>query len=216
MQKSVYSVVLMDDVVAAVDRLAYAAGTSRSNMMNRILAEYTSLSTPETQMQRIFSALSEVLGHQSILQPMLSASDSLFTVRSALQYKYNPSLRYTVELYPRAGETFGALRASLRTQNPALLLYLSQFYHLWAKLEAACLEGGPREWDVDGGRFTRQLCTPAREMNGEELGNAIADYVCLFDSCLKTFFEHLDEPEQAPAAVRRQYTQGLDSAAAQL
>ena len=36
MSKSVYSVVLMDDVVDAVDRLAYEAGTNRSNMINRI------------------------------------------------------------------------------------------------------------------------------------------------------------------------------------
>ena len=40
MSKSVYSVVLMDDVVDAVDRLAYEAGTNRSNMINRSLAEY--------------------------------------------------------------------------------------------------------------------------------------------------------------------------------
>ena len=46
MSKSVYSVVLMDDVVDAVDRLAYEAGTNRSNMINRILAEYVQLATP--------------------------------------------------------------------------------------------------------------------------------------------------------------------------
>ena len=70
MQKSVYSLVLMDDVVAAVDRLAYREGTSRSNMINRILAEYTQLSTPEQRMQDIFSAISAVLDSQSALQPL--------------------------------------------------------------------------------------------------------------------------------------------------
>ena len=54
MSKSVYSVVLMDDVVDAVDRLAYEAGTNRSNMINRILAEYVQLATPEQRMQDIF------------------------------------------------------------------------------------------------------------------------------------------------------------------
>ena len=38
MSKSVYSVVLMDDVVYAVDLLAYEAGTNRSNMIKLILA----------------------------------------------------------------------------------------------------------------------------------------------------------------------------------
>lgn len=54
LSKSVYSVVLMDDVVDAVDRLAYEAGTNRSNMINRILAEYVQLATPEQRMQDIF------------------------------------------------------------------------------------------------------------------------------------------------------------------
>ena len=57
MSKSVYSVVLMDDVVDAVDRLAYEAGTNRSNMINRILAEYVQLATPEQRMQDIFSSI---------------------------------------------------------------------------------------------------------------------------------------------------------------
>ena len=59
MSKSVYSVVLMDDVVDAVDRLAYEAGTNRSNMINRILAEYVQLATPEQRMQDIFSSIME-------------------------------------------------------------------------------------------------------------------------------------------------------------
>ena len=40
MKKSVYSLVLSDDVVAAVDRTAYQQGVSRSAMINQILAEY--------------------------------------------------------------------------------------------------------------------------------------------------------------------------------
>ena len=42
MNKSVYSLVLTDDVVAEIDRIAYENGTSRSNTVNQILAEYVS------------------------------------------------------------------------------------------------------------------------------------------------------------------------------
>ncbi|MEG2166063.1 MAG: CopG family transcriptional regulator, partial [Ruthenibacterium sp.] len=97
MQKNVYSIVLMDDVVAAIDRLAYHAGTSRSNMINRILAEYSKMDTPEQRMQDIFAAVSTVIEQQNVLQPMLSASDVMLNLRSALQYKYNPSVRYVLE-----------------------------------------------------------------------------------------------------------------------
>ncbi len=39
MKRSTYSLILMDDVVAAIDRLAAQQGTSRSNLINQILAE---------------------------------------------------------------------------------------------------------------------------------------------------------------------------------
>ena len=93
MSKSVYSVVLMDDVVDAVDRLAYEAGTNRSNMINRILAEYVQLATPEQRMQDIFSSIMDAVSGQNALQLMLNASDAMLSMRSAIHYKYNPSMR---------------------------------------------------------------------------------------------------------------------------
>ena len=216
MQKSVYSLVLMDDVVAAVDRLAYAAGTSRSNMINRILAEYASLDTPEQGIQDVFSVISAVIEQQSVLQPMLSASDAMLSLRSALQYKYNPSVRYVVELYPHIDAEMGEMRAGLRTQNPTLLLYLSQFFRLWTKLEANYLSGPPRTYNAGSGRFTRVFLTPQNGFSADSAGQAIADYIALFDTCLKNYFDYLND---APAAVRtteQLYRQNLDAATAQL
>ena len=57
MNKSVYSIVLSDDVVAQVDRLAYKAGTSRSAMINRILADYVSYVTPEQRLRDILDLI---------------------------------------------------------------------------------------------------------------------------------------------------------------
>lgn len=39
MKKNVYSLVLSEDVVHEIDKLAYQRGTNRSNMVNQILAE---------------------------------------------------------------------------------------------------------------------------------------------------------------------------------
>ena len=166
-------------------------------------------------MQDIFSAITAVLDTQSALQPMLSASDAVYSLRSALQYKYNPSVRYVVELYPHAGEELGEFRAQLRTQNPTLLLYLSQFYKLWTKLEDACLHGPRRNCQAAGGRYTRVLRAP-RNLTAEQLGEALASYVRLFDSCLKAFFDDLSDADRAVRAVQRTYTAGLDDGAAQL
>ena len=59
--KSVYSLVLSDDVVAAVDRAAYGLDTSRSNLINQLLADYVSFITPEKRRKDIFDSLASVL-----------------------------------------------------------------------------------------------------------------------------------------------------------
>ena len=51
-------------------------------------------------------------------QLMLNASDAMLSMRSAIHYKYNPSMRYVVELYPHSTEELGEVRAGLRTQKP--------------------------------------------------------------------------------------------------
>ena len=60
MKKTVYSLVLSEDVIREVDKLAYQSGTNRSNMVNQILAEYVSLITPEKRMSHL---LAEVRRH---------------------------------------------------------------------------------------------------------------------------------------------------------
>ena len=65
MKKSVYSLVLSDDVVEAVDRAAYQNGLSRSAMVNQILADYVSYTTPEKRMREIFSQV-ERLNHMRL------------------------------------------------------------------------------------------------------------------------------------------------------
>ncbi|MDD3430168.1 MAG: ribbon-helix-helix domain-containing protein, partial [Oscillospiraceae bacterium] len=100
MQKSVYSLVLMDDVVAEIDRLAYAEGVSRSNLVNRILAEYASLTTPQSRSKDIFDHLQQALNLADGVFKLQNGSDAQLLVRSAVRYKYNPSVRYSIELFP--------------------------------------------------------------------------------------------------------------------
>mgnify|MGYP006344792163 CR=1 FL=1 len=56
MHKSLYSLMLMDDVIKAIDRLALQQSTNRSNLVNQILAEYVSMTTPEKRVNNIFKS----------------------------------------------------------------------------------------------------------------------------------------------------------------
>ena len=200
MKKSVYSLVLSDDVVAAVDRAAYQQGVSRSAMINQILAEYVSYTTPEQRMREIFAQAERLLSGE-VFQSLVQPSDSMMSLRSAQAYKYNPNVRYSVELYPnRPGQ--GELRVSLRSQNSALILYLGQFFRLWAKIEQAYIGGS--DCVIEDGKYLRRLTLPAR-LSEREQGAVLAGYIRAMERGLGAFFNSLEDPRQAAAAVERAY-----------
>ena len=205
MKKSVYSLVLSDDVVEAVDRAAYQNGLSRSAMVNQILADYVSYTTPEKRMREIFSQVESLLTGGGVFQTLLQPSDSMMSLRSSLAYKYNPNVRYSVELYPGT-PTQGELRVSLRSQSSNLILYLGQFFRLWDKMETAYLGG--TDCVIQDGRYSRRLRLP-EGLSDREQGAVLAGYIRAMERGLKAFFNSLEEPHQAAAAVERAYQEYL-------
>ena len=145
MNRSIYSLLLMDDVVQAVDQLAYAQNTSRSNMINQILAEYLSVKTPEQRMHDIFEQIETMMVQQKTFQIQFQPSDAMLSVRTALAYKYKPTVRYSIELFRNDPKILGELRVSARTQNAGLLRMLDYFFSIMAgarkPLSVGCLSG---------------------------------------------------------------------------
>jgi len=207
MNKSVYSLVLMDDVVAEVDRLAYRMNTSRVNMINQILAEYVSYMTPEKRMREVFDRAINMLTGSGTFQLMLQPSDSTMSLRSALSYKYNPTVRYSVELYRDQQGAAGELKVLLRSQNNSLILYMNQFFKLWTRLEQAYV--GDTNFKIESGRYTRVLRLPEKVKSNEQMGEILAEYIKVLDECMKIFFELLDQPQTAAARIENRYRKYL-------
>lgn len=200
MGKSVYSLVLSDEIIREVDQLAYRNGTNRSNMINQILADHVSVSTPEMRMREIFDRMEKLLldtdfGHNAFQLQSLP-SDTMFSLRSAISYKYNPTVRYNVELYRQNEEdgAFGELRVNLRTQNQNLIQALDGFYSRWQRIEATHFP------DVHAasneGKYARKLklrfrTEPDDSLSGLTVGEVISNYLNTFDHALKVYFELL-------------------------
>ena len=100
MDKSVYSVMMSDRLVGMLDREAYRNGVSRSVMLDRILANYFSVETDEMRVGNIFDIMERSIGGYDGLKFINRASGYMAAVRSALDYKYNPTVNYSVELFP--------------------------------------------------------------------------------------------------------------------
>ena len=202
MNKSVYSLVLSDEIVQEVDRMAYEASSSRSAMVNQILAEFVRYTTPEKRMREVFSAIEQML-LSGVFEPQLQPSDSMFSLRSALDYKYNPSVKYSVELYKNARPLLGELRVSVRSQNSALVLAMLQFFKLWTRIENNYI--GRVECALEDGRFLRKLRLSDEKLTNEQIGSGIAGYINLLDSALKQYFECIQDPALAVTSVEKRY-----------
>ena len=193
MNKSLYSLMLMDEVVKEVDKLALRAGTSRSNLVNQILAEYVSVSTPEKQIDSIFRSMEELLSRTTELVPMVVPNQLSMSVKSSLQYKYRPTVRYVVQLYrtPEDG-AIGELTVNFRSQSVGLLNNMARFFVLWKELEdnytAGYFTPGAIRYELSPSKFVRTISVPAgAKYTEEDLGRALSDYVKVFDKAMKRY-----------------------------
>jgi hypothetical protein len=206
--KNVYSIVLSSDIVEKIDRLAYEQGTNRSNMINQILAEYVSYTTPEKRFREIFREMETLLSENAF--KALAPSDTMLSLRSALAYKYNPTVKYNVELYRSGQAEIGELRISLRTQNAGLIAYMMDFYQLWSSIETKYRGNVP--FVIADGKYSRKLILCNTVGTKEiDLSRAIASYIETFDKALKLFFRYNDFPLQGAAEAEGIYREYLSA-----
>lgn len=192
MSKSMYSLILVDEIVRAVDKLAHQRGTNRSNLINQILAEHLSLKTPEKRVGEIFAYTEENLDGETL--QVLQRSNGSLIVKGAVNFKYNPTIRYCIDLESGLRAYTGELKVSTRTQSKALVTRLNMFYELWMQIEQSCpapLRRSKPKFEMSGGRFKREIIAEHRGegIDHAVLGKAIADYLHLFDKAMSMFFE---------------------------
>jgi predicted transcriptional regulator len=210
MSKSVYSLVLSDEVVAQIDRLAYRSGISRSAMIDSLLAKEVAYITPEMRIRQIMEELEKGLfGRGEAVFLPVQTSGASFGARSSLAYKYNPSLRYFVELYREVEKdgAVGELRVSLRSRSENLVLMMLNFFKLWQAEEKKYLPNV--QYYLEDGKFTRRLLPPLDQpISASVLGQAISRYVQLLNQAIGDYFSHLEKPTEALRMVAddcRQY-----------
>lgn len=210
MEKNIYSLVLSDSVVEAVDELARASGLSRSAMINQILAERVAYTTPEMRLRQVLTAVQRSMndGFFYLEQPTAAT----LSCRTALKYRYKPTVRYSVEIFSRGGVKAGELKVSFRTQNVQLINDLTGFFRCWAALEQKYISTKLSQdilYTIDSGRFTRTLNMPPEQLSDEALGQAVADYMAMFDLAMKDYFACLPDVATASVAVERSYTANI-------
>ena len=203
MKKTLYSLMLNDEVVHEVDLLAHRLGTNRSALINQILAEYVNYTTPERRIRDVLSAVEQLLQPSRELVPFFAPNSFSMSLKSSLEYKYRPTVKYEVELYRGAGESIGELSVVFRTQSAALIEAMTDFFRLWKQIEDThlhALTGARIDYALYDGKFVRSLAVPDRDCTSDELAAALSEYIKLFDKLLKSYLSGRLDAHEVEAA----------------
>ena len=211
MKKTLYSLMLSDEVVREVDALAHRLGTNRSNLINQILAEYVSVTTPERRISDIFRAVEDLISSSRDLVPFVAPNTQTMSLKSSLEYKYRPTVKYEVELYRGGGDALGALSVVFRPQSAALIQARTAVFRLWTRVEAAYL--APRlppklDYALYDGKFTRTIAAPVgRDCTPDDIAEALSDYIQIFDALMKGVVAGRLSPRDVEAAYAENLSQ---------
>ncbi len=213
MKKNMYSLMLAEDVIQAIDELASEKNTNRSNLINQILADYVSLTTPEKHVRNIFDIIENFISRQSGNLLYSQPNDMTMSIKSPLQYHYRPTIRYEVEMYRTPRQTIGQLKIIFRTTSSGLLVELTRFFKLWMQLENIYIKQffskGAIEYGLENGKFWRTFAVPNdSDYTEEQIGNAISQYIATFDEMLKDF---LAGRYSSTEEMEKRYLQYLNS-----
>ena len=188
MKKTLYSLMLNEEVVREIDRMAHRMGTNRSALINQILADYTSVVTPERRIENIFHEIEQLVAPARDLVPFFAPHTTSMSLKSSLEYKYRPTVKYELELHGGDENSIGELTVLFRTQSEALIRAMTEFFRLWKRIEDTHLPAGTeRQYALYDGKFVRSIAPPTKDCTADELAQAISEYIQLFDRLMKGY-----------------------------
>ena len=178
MKKTLYSLMLNEEVVNEIDRLAHKYGTNRSNLINQILAEHVNLGTPERRINDVFRAIEQLMSPSREIVPFFAPNTMTMSLKSSLEYKYRPTVKYEVELYRGHAKALGELSVIFRPQSAALITSMTDFFRVWKSIEDAHLrpllgDNAP-EYALYDGKFVRSITIPQKDCSSQVLASVIS------------------------------------------
>lgn len=192
--RSLYSILLDDDLIAAVDRLAQRNGITRSAMIESLISDRISYISPRNRINEIFDDIDRLMSGVDGFTSWTEPDRTAYQLKSGMA-RYRPSVRYKVKIYDHmAGSDFGELDVRIRSDEPAVLAAEEEFFRAFCRLERIYLAGAIPDdiscsLDMRTGRFRRGLRLAAGvDHSSSEIAQKITDYVNMLDTLMKRWF----------------------------
>ena len=138
----------------------------------------------------MLSAIEALMQPSRELVPFFAPNSLSMSLKSSLEYKYRPTVKYEVELYRGREDCIGQLSVVFRTQSIALIQAMTEFFRLWKQIEDAHLKpltGASIDYALYDGKFVRSIAAPDRDCTTDELAAALSEYIKLFDKLMKAY-----------------------------
>lgn len=189
MKKSVYSLMLFDEIVERIDDMAYMHHTNRSQLINDILADYVGMETPEQKIQSVIEALNANMDDMLAVS-QINQNSSIYFGKS-LKYKYRPKVRYIYEFKNDGEGRYAVLKVSSRTHNRDLNERFDDFFDQICTVERQHHQID-REGDDDQTqhKFVRAFKHAGAVSRDENtLTDFLTRYLRMIDTAMDTYFE---------------------------
>lgn len=196
MSKQIYSLVLSDQVIEKVDREALVKGSNRSQIINDMLCQTFGIWTPDLKMNRVMDLMSETLGEIETMQMVSASHGNTLQLRTTVAYKYNPKLKYVIEMSGKSRPTMAVLKIYSRTTSELFLQSLVMFFgylnDFEERIEASInfRQVLSKGYAFDEKRFVKEIqCDwTTKDVEAEAIARYLSNYILFLDESLKMYF----------------------------
>lgn len=198
MSKQIVSLVLSNQVIEKIDREALIRSSSRSQVINDILCQSFGVWTPDLKMNRVMDLMTETFKGVETMQMVSATHGSTLQLRTTVAYKYNPKLKYVVEMSGREHPLLANLKIYSRTTSEPFLQCLMMFFGYISDFEESVAPSiGLRQvlskgYAYEDNKFIKRFeCDwTTKEVEAESIAAYLSSYIQFLDDAIKMYFEH--------------------------
>ena len=182
---------ILDGMMQRLQLMSHERDVPVNDLIDRALGDF--LSVHETGIN-LFDVLGSIENHLTGLKHFVTDVDlynHAISVKSPIRYVYRPELKYRITVEQNDRISIGKMSVVLRSNDMNTIRCFSAFVSLWISLEEKYIRLRERiEYISDAGYFERKVYLPAndRQVSGQAIGEAVSDYISVFDELLKTYF----------------------------
>ncbi len=195
MKKSVYSLMVFDEIIDQIDELAEENNQNRSQIINQILADYLGMITPEQKVQSILMSLNNKFKDKLRIKQFNKNSSIHFD--KSIDYKYKPKIKYSFEFIGSGDRKYAVFKISSRSKSVELNQKLENFFKKITEIEQKNHLYLGIKPDIESKHmFVREFrIEGSLNRDPDKVARFLSNYLIMFDKAINIYFSNKSSKE---------------------